>query len=461
MTAHTPDNQPEATGKDRPMTDTTELRCDWCEQSDTPTPQPATFGVTVRDCCADAGVDYLLCADHWALLRDQDLPAQCDHCGDLAVSLDDIVTTVMALDDRDARELSPDTAEHHAPHNALATLARRGAVLNALRALPSTGGDPGVPAPDTASELDVDDLVEPDDSAVVEPEDSDIDWVDMAEGIWIEQREKQIANDDYENYGQHIDTLASQLRDAQQAGDAAAANRIATQLATWHHHRSIAEHHARERLTRDQHDFAQWRQTDDGRYFTDWIARAFPITDWTAKADEEWNSRWRQLLDGIPSAERLAHITGVWIPRTRRHAVLRCIRDAGVTASLTGLVLGVVLAPVWFVLAVAGAAAAGYSWWAARDHEWAATNASAADTARRRRVEKYGFDPLAEPQRPAPPWSTHPRPFEYAVTLQTTAFAGFETHPRPEALPDPRYPELAPVESVPAAMRPLLEDFAR
>lgn len=445
------DNDHDHTREASAMSEDTELTCDWCALYSIAQPRTVNYGVTVRDCCAGTNVDYLLCDQHWAILRDQRFPAECPRCGDLATTLDDIVTTVMPLGDYERSELSPDTAQYPAPANATATLLRTDTDLpNALRAVTH------LTTPHAKADLDEPQAAPA--ASTVEPA-TDYDYMTMAEDIWLYRREQQRLDVDYEQYGRHIDDLSSQLREATTTNDAPTAQNLDAQLAHWHQQRQLAQDYAHDSLKHDRQAFAIWRQTSDGQFFTDWVTRAYTITTWIADIDERWHQHWQEILDTITAEERTAHATGIWVPRTRRHTLLRYLRDAAVVIALAGLVLTALLGPVWLALAVAGAVAAGYSIYSARDTTWETLNRAAARHSREQRVERFGFDPLDEPDRSAPRWSIEPNPIGYVVTLQTAATTGFETHPRPDALPELHYPVVASSHTVPEGMRALLTSF--
>lgn len=448
------DNDHDHTREAPAMSEDTELTCDWCVLYSIAQPRTVSYGITVRDCCAGTNIDYLLCDQHWAILRDQRFPAECPRCGDLAATLDDIVTTVMPLGDYESSELSPDTAQYPAPANATATLLRTDTDLpNALRAVTQ------VTTHYAKADSDAPEASATDSSAAeLIP---DYDYVTMAEEIWLYRREQQRLDVDYEQYGRHIDDLSSQLREATAINDAPAAQYLDAQLAHWHQQRQLAQDYAHDSLKHDRQAFAIWRQTSDGQFFTDWVTRAFTITTWIADVDERWHQRWQELLDDtITAEERAAYDTGIWIPRTRRHTVLRYLRDTAVVTTLVGLVVAALLGPAWLALAAAGAVAAGYSIYSARDTAWESLNRAAARQSRAQRVERFGFDPLDEPDRPAPRWSVEPNPIGYVVTLQTAATTAFESHPRPDALPELHYPAVAATYTVPEGMRELLASLA-
>lgn len=83
----------------------TELPCEFCAEH----PQyfagdpvgfvrAARWAAVVKDCChGNAPVDYLLCDEHWAMIRFQQLPGQCRRCGCIAYSVADIVSTEIPL----------------------------------------------------------------------------------------------------------------------------------------------------------------------------------------------------------------------------------------------------------------------------------------------------------------------------------------------------------------------------
>ena len=109
------DNDHDHTREAPAMSEDTELTCDWCVLYSIAQPRTVSYGITVRDCCAGTTIDYLLCDQHWAILRDQRFPAECPRCGDLAATLDDIVTTGSTIE-----------------ATALALTARGGTVVGAL-----------------------------------------------------------------------------------------------------------------------------------------------------------------------------------------------------------------------------------------------------------------------------------------------------------------------------------------
>ncbi|QHE74443.1 hypothetical protein [Rhodococcus sp. WAY2] len=83
----------------------TELPCEFCAEHPQYFPgdpvgfvRAARWAVVVKDCCHfDARVDYLLCDEHWAMIRHQQLPGQCPRCGAIAYSVKDIVCTEIPL----------------------------------------------------------------------------------------------------------------------------------------------------------------------------------------------------------------------------------------------------------------------------------------------------------------------------------------------------------------------------
>lgn len=349
----------------------------------------------------------------------------------------------MPLGDYERSELSPDTAQYPAPANATTTLLRTDTDLpNALRAITKTST-----RTTSSAEKIID--AEPYDPSVQSTRALDgNNYLAMAENAWLDQREQQNWDADHANYGQHIDNLNVQLQQARSTNDTSGIQLLTMQITQWTHQRQLAANQAADSLKRDRQAFAVWRQTNDGRHFADWVQRTFTITTWIAEVDQRWNSTWQEALNSISAEERTAYSTGVWTPRPARHTALRYLRDASVIVLLAGVVTGFVLNPAWFAVAAAGAIAAVYSMYSARDASWEQQNNEIARTARNRRSTRFGFDPLDEPNRPAPEWSAEHNPVGYAVNLQTVALDAFETHPRPETLPEPHYPVLVSTESV-------------
>jgi hypothetical protein len=83
-----------------------EISCEFCAEfpqylpgdDGRPFVRAARWAVVVRDCClADSPVDYLLCAEHWSMIRDQPLPGECHRCGAIAQGLNEIVVSSMAM----------------------------------------------------------------------------------------------------------------------------------------------------------------------------------------------------------------------------------------------------------------------------------------------------------------------------------------------------------------------------
>ena len=83
-----------------------EIPCEFCAEfpqylpadRGRPFVRAARWAVVVKDCClADSPVDYLLCAEHWSMIRDQPLPGQCRRCGAIAHSLNEIVVISMPV----------------------------------------------------------------------------------------------------------------------------------------------------------------------------------------------------------------------------------------------------------------------------------------------------------------------------------------------------------------------------
>lgn len=429
--------------------DETTLDCDWCAMDPSDPGQPASWGVTVRDCCADVAVDYLLCDRHWTLLRDQQLPGMCPRCGATADSLDMIVTHVIPIGDYDAVSLCPsgdpvDTTR-----------------LSELQVLPPAIRRPICAPTPVAPESTIGASPQEADATAVPDGESDnlavtivddCDYEDMAEREWRRRREEAIAADDVRNYCRPMQQLSEQL-DA--TTDPTSIHQIATQIHVLDHNRNTAAYQAREALKHDQHAYALWRQTGDGQYFIEWMQRAFTVATWILDREDEWVGIWQSMLDSIPAPEVQAHATGNWIARPLRYRAARYVLAGGLATCLTGAIAGLFV-PLMFIVAAVGGAAAGCALIMMREDGWTAENEAVAERARRRRIGRFGFDPLDEPDRAAPSWTTHPNARHYASELQAWALVGFEDHPRPEDLPEPHYLPLANPNSVPLEMRHVL-----
>lgn len=438
-----------------------EQRCHWCVSYSADDPMSGRYLVEVRNCCTGVIDNFLLCEPHWQILRDQPLPAVCASCGDTAHDVTDIVQSVTPMGAYQRSELSPTTAMRAAPPDVMdALMDAPWGPPTALRTL-----HPASVAATALLDLDAefDGAVDPvhfDEEAdrTVSYVD-DIDYLDMAENEWLRQREQQMWEADERDYGQAITQLSAQLEHARVRADQPAVQMLTMQLTQWQHRRALAAHQSADALLRDRHAFSLWRQTADGQYFVDWVHRAFTITTWIASADERWCAAWHQLESSITEPERTAYATNLWVPRPRRYHWLRGLRDIAAVLIVTGIVLSVLLNPIWCALAIGAAVACLYAVIAARDTSWEQRNTAVAAHAKRAREQRFGFDPLDDPAR-KPSWATMPDPFGYAADLQEIAVDAFVSHPRPDALPEPVYPTLADPSQVPADLRAVLRSLA-
>ncbi|GAB20523.1 hypothetical protein GOEFS_119_00130 [Gordonia effusa NBRC 100432] len=427
----------------------TDLHCDWCTAYPNSLPAStvetaAKWGVTVRDCCNTAVVDYLLCADHWSLLRDQQFPSNCPSCNAPAVTLDDIVVTVMPLGTYDLDDLEP------ACSGQLLTYSP-GALPAAIRlpCLPATADSKTHTETAASEQLTLAGQPAVAMKSVAETVVPDGDYMMIAETHWIDARQTLIWQRDHNDYQVPLDELTDQLRRARAANDHVAAHQIAVVRSELQYERSEFTRHAFEDLKHDQHAFALWRQTSDGQYFIEWTQRAYTVMSFIATVTEKWESGWRAALATIPVAEREAHRTKQWVVRPRRHHLMRHLLSASIAVTAVAAVLGVVMGPAWFLVAALGAATCGYALLAGRDAAWVRTNAATGEFQRDQRVQRFGFDPLDAPDMPAPNWSTtHPDPLGYAESLHSAVLDGFTTHPSPAVLPEPHYPAVSRPESV-------------
>ncbi len=439
------------------MGDSDERNCQWCISYSADDPLSGRYLVEVRNCCTGSVDQVLLCEPHWQTLRDQPLPAVCASCGDLADDFTHIVQSVTPIGAYQHSELRPDTAMRTAPPD----------VVDAL--LHAPWGPPAAlrtPHPAAASTALLDTSPETAGTAHAQlidetaaPYVDDVDYLELAQNEWLRQREHRMWEADERDYGQTITQLTAQLEHAHAHNDRLSAQMLAVQLNQWEHQRTLAARQSADALLRDRQAFSLWRQTADGQFFVDWVQRAFTITTWIASADERWRAAWQHLEDSIPESERTAYATKLWVPRPRRYHWLRGLRDSTAILAMTGLVLSVLLSPIWCALTVGAAAACLYAVIAARDTSWERRNTAAALHAKRTREARFGFDPLEEPAR-TPSWATMPDPFGYAVDLQEIAVDAFVSHPRPGSLPEPVYPTVADPSQVPAEMRGVLRSLA-
>lgn len=416
--------------------DDPEMLCDWCLTypdslftglvSVPFPPAPAAVAVAVDDCCNDARVDYLLCEQHWTMLRDQPLPGTCPHCGSVADTLDAIVHTAMPLgvdlDDILTRRdpvTEPVSAGRMSAH---ATLP------NAIRLSEVTVGDE--PAP-TAWPVD------------------NYDYVAMIEQAWGGRRQRAI-NDAHAKASAHIADVVAQRATANAAHDATTTAQLDTTIATMTYQRDHTVRAATDALKHDKHAFAMWRQTDDGRYYVDWVQRTCTMTTWIFQTDAEWYEAWDRAVATISDDERAAHARKQWITRPRRHHIMRWARDIAVAVALIGVVAAIAISPLWWALAAAATTAAGYAVVTGRDTDWATANDTAGRTAHKARVARFGFDPLDEPDRHPPRWATT-HATVYAADMQQIALAAFEAPPTPQSLPEPVWPTLTRAQDIPVA----------
>ncbi|MBE7192159.1 MAG: hypothetical protein INR66_06690 [Gordonia polyisoprenivorans] len=436
------------------------LSCDWCityphslpRSDDNRSAPPAAVAVAVNDCCTGAVQDYVLCEQHWLMLRDQPLPGQCPHCGAVADHLDDIVTTAMIVRDGLAQTLLDRGETVTVPAPAVASTTA-GVVPTAIRQPAGVAGPTIDPTAESASY--------PGTAAITpSPQASDHassrargiadpNYVGVAEQIWTERRRDEI-DSEYDAASSEIAEVARRLVGARSFGDVALAAQLDRDVATLTYQRDQTAYFADDAFKRDWHTYTMWRQTDHGHYFLGWLNRAFALIMWTAAINDAWDDAWNAALATIEEPERTAHARGQWIERTRRARLLRWVRDAAVVLALIGVVAALILGPAWWALPVAGIAAAAYAAWSGRDTAWSHDNAAAGRAAHDRRVDRFGFDPLEHPERPAPGFAQGDTDevVSYAAQLHEIAMSGFETHPAPVALPEPQWPALADPDSL-------------
>ncbi|MFJ4166874.1 hypothetical protein ACIPY5_15085 [Microbacterium sp. NPDC089698] len=228
--------------------------------------------------------------------------------------------------------------------------------------------------------------------------------------------------------------------------------------------------------------FAMWRQTPDGQAFNNWTVNALQLVDEydrnTSDFDAAWSAARERAQEAITASERQQHERDVYVPgrppMTGHHDTTLYL--AGTALIAVAVVILVIMGigalfnggTPWFglewvlvpfglglTLLVCGkVVAARHPEWADESRatmraleDWKKANAHARTASAESRLERFGFDPLAEPDRSPAPWTTdpHPGPWMYGFVhaAMTALPAAHELPPLPHATV--RDPDTEPV----------------
>jgi hypothetical protein len=370
-------------------------------------------------------VDLLLCDRHWSEIRDQAFPNRCPECGDVTETLEELVTTSMPIGADATTTL--ETAKPRRPPT-------RVPLTGAFAA--TSDGDVALRACAPAAEFG---------SSCAE-----------AERHWIQTREHEAVARCEQEYGSRTRELHAGLASARRAGDGERARDLAVELRQVESDRRDAEWRWQEQLRRDRQAWALWRQTQDGRAFISWADTTFDLVAWIGGVEAAWEEAWAEALAEIPAVERQAHRARRWIPRTRGQRRGKTLRDVGTGVAAAGLLLGLIVSPFWDAAAAVGVGLTAYGLAAGHDGDWTARNKAEGRRQSESRAERFGFDPLAEPDRRPPSWAAGREPGEvidYASALLDSIVSGFTEHPAPEDLPQAVAPR--PADPAQFRVRPL------
>ena len=211
-----------------------------------------------------------------------------------------------------------------------------------------------------------------------------------------------------------------------------------------------------------ERSFAHWRQTPDGKLYTEWKAKVSPLVVQIFQADDYWKKASRQfLIEAVSDEEREKARLEIWTETPVKH-IYSMYLLIGALLALLGFFLTsmvgiydlsrifsvgfILLLAAWAYIAIFGTF---HSFWK-RENELAREQAS------EERVRRLGFDPLSTADWPINIWANES--FNQAHRIADIVANEVTHHPSPEELIHLTHPVIVPYSRVPAEqLHPVLK----